>query len=135
MDTAAGSEWIGDDGRVERFPNGQFFEGLMRPWKGLHAIDTIRRDAALRGIDSTIHRVDEDRVTVTMGRGDLEIHYTVSLNRDWIESITLQRENRKGTLVFSYPAATSGSHTEPVLVPSTYHYDQPGDWWLAKLMD
>ncbi|NLH15913.1 MAG: sigma-70 family RNA polymerase sigma factor [Phycisphaerae bacterium] len=135
IDTAAGSERIGSDGRVERFPSGRFFEGLMRPWMGLHTIDRVRRDAALRGIGSDIQRVDEDLTTVTVRKGDLEIRYTISLNRDWVESITLQRGNRKGILTFSYPSSSSDSKTEPTLIPSSYYHDQAGEWWLMEILE
>lgn len=134
IDTSAGSERIGPDGRAERYPSGRFFEGFMRPWMGLHSIDRVRRDAALRGIGSDIQRVDDDLTTVTIRKDDLEIRYTISLNLDWVESVTLQRGNRKGTLTFSYPASSSDSKTEPALVPSGSYHEQAGEWWLMELM-
>jgi hypothetical protein len=134
IDTAAGSERIGADGRVERYPSGRLFEGLMRPWMGLHTIDTVRRDAAMRGIGCDTRRVDEDRVTVTMKKDKLEIRYTISLSRDWIESISLGGGSQ-GTLSFSYPANPNDRATEPAMVPSTYHHDQTDGWWLLQLME
>ncbi len=135
IDTASGSEWIGADGRVERYPSGRLFEGLMRPWMGLHAIDTVRRDAAVRGIGADTRRVDEDRAAVTIKKDKLEIRYTISLSRDWIESITLGGGGSQGTLTFSYPADSNDRATEPAMVPSTFHHDQAGDWWLMQLME
>jgi hypothetical protein len=35
---------------VARYPGGSLFQGLGRPWSGLHTLDTIRRDAAGAGI-------------------------------------------------------------------------------------
>jgi hypothetical protein len=134
IDTAAGSEWIGADGRVERYPSGRLYEGLMRPWMGLHAIDTVRRDAAMRGIGCATRRVDDDRATVTLETDKMEIRYTISLSRDWIESITLGRGGSQGTLTFSYPANPNDGATEPAMVPSTYHHDQTDGWWLTQLM-
>jgi RNA polymerase sigma-70 factor, ECF subfamily len=135
IDTASGSEWIGADGRVERYPSGRLFEGLMRPWMGLHAIDTVRRDAAMRGIGADTRRVDEDRVTITMNKDKLEIRYIISLSRDWIESITLGGGGSQGTLTFSYPADSNDRATEPAMVPSTFYHDPSDGWWLMQLME
>lgn len=135
IDTVAGSERITANGRVERFPSGRLFEGLMRPWMGLHAIDTVRRDAAMHGIGGDTRRVDDDRVLITLKKDHLEIRYTVSLSRDWIESITLVGGGIQGNLTFSYPANPSARATEPTLVPSAYYRDHTDDWWLTKLLE
>jgi len=48
-----GSEGVvqGKEGKaIARCAGGSFFEGLGRPWMGLHTIDTVRRDAAGRGV-------------------------------------------------------------------------------------
>jgi hypothetical protein len=103
----------------------------MRPWMGLHAIDTVRRDAAMRGIRAETRRIDDDLAAITMKKDKLEIIYTISLSRDWIESITLNGGGSQGTLSFSYPANPDDRSTEPAMVPSTYHHDQAGDWWLT----
>ena len=134
IDTASGSERIAADGRVERFPSGRLFEGLMRPWMGLHAIDTVRRDAAMRGIGGDTRRVDDDRVTIALKKDNLEIRYTISLSRDWIESITLVGGGIQGNLTFSYPANPNDRATEPTLVPSAYYHDQADDWWLTTII-
>ena len=133
IDTASGSERIGSDGRVDRYPSGRLFEGLMRPWMGLHAIDTVRRDAAMRGIGADTRRVDDDRVAITLKKDKLEILYTISLSRDWIESITLSGGGIQGNLIFSYPANPNDRATEPAMVPSAYYHDQTDDWWLTQI--
>lgn len=135
IDTASGSEWIGANGRVERYPSGRLFEGLMRPWMGLHTIDIVRRDAARRGIGAETQGIDEDQAAVTIKTDRLEIRYTVSLNRDWVDSITLRSGSIQGNLEFSYPGNANDRVTEPAMVPSTYYHEGLGAWWLTELVE
>jgi len=87
-----------------RYPGGSFFQGLGRPWTGLHTIDTIRRDAALAGIAFTTRPSDEQRVEIVLDGPRVRMTYRVHLHQDWIESIVFnQGDAITGELTFSYP--------------------------------
>jgi RNA polymerase sigma-70 factor (ECF subfamily) len=55
------------DGKlIATYPVGSFFKGLGRPWMGIHAVDTVRRDAAEKRIRfSTRESNNKQRAEVT----------------------------------------------------------------------
>lgn len=83
----------------------RLFEGLGRPWTGLHTIDTIRRDAAAAKIPFATRRLpDRERVEIVLDGPKTQLTYRVHLYQDWIESITLRRGGAVvGELTFRYP--------------------------------
>lgn len=93
---------------LTRYPRGSFFAGLGRPWKGLHSIDTVRRDAASERIrfESRYTRgTSEAEVKVFGGRG--EMVYSIDMFNDLIESIEFDfaagdGQEHGGVLSFSY---------------------------------
>jgi len=78
------------------------FAGLLRPWMGLHTIDTVRRDAAEKQI-SFATRYDESRgkAQVTLKDRDMRIVYTIDMEQDVVESITFSSD-MGGQLQFDY---------------------------------
>ncbi|MBN1764066.1 MAG: RNA polymerase sigma factor [Sedimentisphaerales bacterium] len=69
------------------YPSGSFFKGLVRPWMGLHTLDTVRRDAAEQGLDFATQIDDQGagKVTITNNKGRLT--YFIDMESDVIEKI------------------------------------------------
>lgn len=124
------------------YPRGSFFEGMARPWMGLHTIDIVRRDAALRQVDfQTRLSHDRNRSQVMAFSGNFRVVYTIDMNKDWIETISLAVQQPSGEwtdtglLSFSYeqhlPAQDLGVNARSVqgrdVAPS------PGIQWLMTL--
>ncbi|MBN1125613.1 MAG: RNA polymerase sigma factor [Sedimentisphaerales bacterium] len=90
------------------YPVASFFEGFVRPWAGLHTMDTIRRDAARRQIWFK-SRVSEDETIgqVRLECGSGSIIYTIDMERDLLTQIDLEwtdttGSKTSGTLNFTY---------------------------------
>jgi hypothetical protein len=82
--------------------------GLGRPWTGLHTIDTIRRDAAEKGMAfSTGQMADESKVEVTVEHGSTKVGYTIDMEGDVIERIGFSGVHT-GEVVFEYLADVDG---------------------------
>ncbi|MBN1816085.1 MAG: RNA polymerase sigma factor [Sedimentisphaerales bacterium] len=79
------------------YPPGSFFEGLMRPWAGLHTIDTVRRDAARRQIWFK-SRVSEDETIgqVRLECGSGSVVYSIDMERDLLTQIDLEGTDATG---------------------------------------
>jgi RNA polymerase sigma-70 factor (ECF subfamily) len=121
-----------------RYPGGSFWQGLGRPWTGLHTIDTIRRDAARAGIAFTTRpQPDGQRVEVVLYGPEVRLTYCVHLYQDWIESIRFDKEDVTiGEWTFRYPAPDEADpHRLPV--PSPPHGQSrisgPKGLWLMRL--
>lgn len=87
------------------------FKTLARPWMGLHAIDTVRRDAAKEQIKfETRHTPPGNKARVILTKKtektQLQLVYTIDLEKDVIDKITFssdsQGRSRAGELRFSY---------------------------------
>jgi len=124
---------------LARHTAGSFFQGLGRPWSGLHTIDTIRRDAAMAGIAFTTRALpDGQRAEVLLNGPQAKLTYRVHLYQDWIESITFSKEGVTiGEWTFSYPAP---GEADPhwLTVPSSPHSRRtqttlPHGLWLLRL--
>jgi hypothetical protein len=124
------------------YPRGSFLEGLARPWMGLHTIDIIRRDAAARQVEfQTRLSHDRNRSQVMAVSDNLRIVYTIDMNQDWIESISLAVQQPSGDwkdtglLSFSYDQLSSPQDhridTRPVQGQETD--SPPGIQWLMTL--
>jgi RNA polymerase sigma factor (sigma-70 family) len=123
---------------LARYAGGSFFQGLGRPWSGLHTIDTIRRDAALAGIGFTTRLLpDGQRVEITLDGPQVRLTYRVHLYQDWIENITFSEEGEDfGDWTFSYPQPDEvDSHrlTVPSLLRGDRGQNPPTDLWLMRL--
>jgi RNA polymerase sigma-70 factor (ECF subfamily) len=140
LDTGSAAEIRDGSGAIlAHYPGGSFFQGLGRPWSGLHTIDTIRRDAALAGIAFTTKALsDGQRVEIVLNGPRIRLTYRVHLYQDWIESITFSKEDVTiGEWVFSYPAPDEAD-PHRLTVPSLPHSRRAGasvphGLWLMRL--
>ena len=87
------------------YPGGSLFQGLGRPWSGLHTMDTIRRDAAQARIAfTTVPLSDGRRVEIVLHGPQVRLAYRVDLYQDWIETVVFIKEDMTiGEWTFSYP--------------------------------
>ncbi len=106
LDTPVAAQVQHPSGAVlARYPGGSLFQGLGRPWSGLHTIDTVRRDAARAGIAfSTLPLSDGRRVEIVLHGPQVRLTYRVHLYQDGIETVLFSKENTVvGEWTFSYP--------------------------------
>ena len=75
-------------GRTTFYSAGAFFDGLSKPWMGLHCIDSIRRDAVLNGMTFDTQLLSGSLCKVSVIHENGIIEYTVDLHEDLIDSIT-----------------------------------------------
>ena len=81
---------------------GRLFKGLGRPWMGLHAIDTVRRDAAAKEIPFETHLIsDGTKAEVKLAAGESGLRYIIDMDKDIVERIIYSGE-KQGELVFTY---------------------------------
>jgi RNA polymerase sigma-70 factor (ECF subfamily) len=99
-----GASVCDSDGKVTAvYPAGSFFKGLARPWMGLHTIDTIRRDAAIQRLwfeTKVDSKAAKSEVTIFANQG--KIIYTIDMERDVIDKVTIELGGSGGQLRFSY---------------------------------
>jgi len=126
---------------VARYEPGSFFKGLARPWMGLHAIDTVRRDAAEQRIwFETKHARGSDKAEVVVDCGQIDLVYTIDLGTDVIDEIAFWAGNdKRGQLSFSYLQNIEDVDDE-FATPRTTSYRRPrrqgkGLLWLAQLTE
>ena len=126
---------------------GSFFEGLGRPWMGLTAIDTVRRDAAGRRIRfHTVESDDRQHYEITLSRGsgyaETSVVYVIDAERDVIEGIMLSNygggEDRAGMISFEYLEevdGVEGEFDEPqgTIAGAMSGGKKPGGLWLMDL--
>ncbi|MHC4166994.1 MAG: RNA polymerase sigma factor, partial [Planctomycetota bacterium] len=122
------------------YRGGSFFKGLARQWMGLHTIDTVRRDAAEKGIWFETRYLPDDRFAqVEMDCEGVKVAYKIDLQADVIDEITFTTDRGEaGNLKFSYPSIevagrefsrpdTPGRRTSPKA--------NPGLLWLVQLVE
>lgn len=122
------------------YPPETFFTGFGRPWTGIRAYDTTRRDAAKERIPFTNKRQDEEASVVVMKK-PARIEYDIDMYNDLIKTITFYNadDTVSGQFVFHYaqelddlggnlkkPILPEWAATEPVLRP---------DYGLFGLLD
>jgi hypothetical protein len=142
----AGAEagvYDGKGNAIARYEGGRLFEGFPRPWMGLHAIDTVRRDAARRGVwFQTKQRDQSGKVNVEISFESLKLVYEIDLATDVIDRITFFEKNNgdqdaKGEVRFSYLMEippTSDDFAAPRPTSSaTRRWDRLGNFWLVNL--
>jgi RNA polymerase sigma-70 factor (ECF subfamily) len=131
-----------NDGDVAALKNSNgraaFFDGLSKPWMGLHCIDSIRRDAVLNGMtfDTQLLSGSLCKVSVICENGIIE--YTVDLHKDLIRSITFLDASGEtcGHIAIEYtedtPEGYKGFRTSSleISVPVT----KAKKYWLAELV-
>ncbi len=142
VDTGAEAKTYDATGKlIANYKGGAFFQGLARPWMGLHTMDSIRRDAALNQIPfRTEYEPGRDTAQVTLDFGQNELIYTIDTQKDVVDSIALGANgNRRGKLEFTYLqdiTEDAGDFASPRQEsPPKWQRDQLGIMWLIKLMD
>jgi RNA polymerase sigma-70 factor (ECF subfamily) len=128
---------------LSKYPGGTFLEGLPRPWMGMHALDSVRRDAARHRIAfmTRSHR-DERYVTVVLRPTDsptTSLEYTIDVETDIVSRIAFQAHHQDaGEMRFTYLQEIDGVPTcfDPPLVsdsPSERPRNKITDLWLISL--
>jgi len=145
VDTPRGAGRYDRSGRaMERLPGGSFFQGLPKPWTGLHCIDTIRRDAAQQRLRfETDRQADGSHVKVIVHATPVGLVYTVDMQTDIVETIELfeampVEANRIGQLSFTYlqeiPERADRSFDAPRVPKSAATASESlGLLWLTQL--
>ncbi len=145
VDTPSGARIYDAAGLIAaEFPGGSFFQGLLRPWTGLHCIDTIRRDAAEQRLNfATTYDGEADSVRITVQTEDLTLVYTVDLLADVIETIACNPTSKErpfsSELHLSYRQELSADEETSLVPPadvrpSSIERRQIGMRWLQRLM-
>ena len=130
---------------VQYYPSGTFFVGLGRPWTGIRAYDTLRRDAAMERIPFTAKRIEENatvKLHRQLGSAVYEITYFINMSQDTIHGIGFTRKGKNptsGKLTFTYAQELTdlpGTFEQPIL-PAADRTDQtenqPRHWLLTLL--
>ncbi len=124
---------------LTKYARGSFFQGLSRPWMGLHTIDTIRRDAAERQVPfQTTMLSDGKDVQVTVIHNPARLVYTIDLETDVVKSIGFfVGQNPVGQLDFEYLQELPAARSE-FLAPRAANYrgslsQDEGILWLMRL--
>ncbi|MBP8303998.1 MAG: sigma-70 family RNA polymerase sigma factor [Phycisphaerae bacterium] len=131
-----------DGGGQSVFPAGSFFQGLPRPWEGLHTVDVVRRDAAEQEVwfkTTPGPRAGQVQVDVDLSTS-LRAVYTIDLDTDVVDRIDfLQGDQSVGRLVFTYLQDITGlgrqfspPQTRLAQGPQGQHM---GLLWLGRLAD
>jgi hypothetical protein len=87
-----------------RYPRGNFFKGLSRPWMGLHVLDSVRRDAAeQRTRFETVLLPGGRQAEVTLLSDRTRLVYLIDVEADLVRQITMWiGATQVGTLEFEY---------------------------------
>ncbi|MBE0536565.1 MAG: RNA polymerase sigma factor [Phycisphaerae bacterium] len=131
-------------GVLTTYAEGSFLSGLARPWMGLHAVDTIRRDAAEQRICfETRYTQGRDKAEVTLLFANGKAVYTIDMRADVIESIALVFRDRggaeqRGILNFTY-TDTIDDVKDELIAPRASRYVSArgfdGPLWLLKFAE
>jgi RNA polymerase sigma-70 factor (ECF subfamily) len=119
---------------------GSFFEGLPRPWMGLHTIDTVRRDAAELEVsfETKLDR-EAERAEVMLSAEQGRLVYTIDMEKDVVERITISAGDQVvGELTFSYLQDINQfgyEFTEPQIGRryGSLRRKSPGILWLLQI--
>ncbi|MBN2137439.1 MAG: sigma-70 family RNA polymerase sigma factor [Sedimentisphaerales bacterium] len=126
---------------IKEYIGGSFFQSLPRPWMGLHAVDTVRRDAARADASFSTEFIRRDNTAkVTVRTDRIEMVYTIDLLKDVVESIAFSRNGvPEGMLEFAYLQDIEEAAKDFVSPrqesPPKWRRDRLGILWLANLMD
>jgi RNA polymerase sigma-70 factor (ECF subfamily) len=129
---------------IAAYKAGTFFQGLLRPWMGMHTIDIIRRDAAWRRVAfKTRPARNEKDVIVSVYYEDkhvnTELVYRIDMEKDTIDNIRFKaRKMNIGSLTFSYLQdieQAGDEFIEPAISKSPEVPTRPGAGilWLVDL--
>ena len=89
VDCPSGTTIRRANGKQIAFAAGSLFEAFSRPWMGLHSIDTVRRDAAQRGIwFETEYSPPDLHAKVELHGRSGNIIYKINMERDLVEEMS-----------------------------------------------
>jgi hypothetical protein len=153
IDSTAGAVILDQQDKViASYPAGSFFKGLMRPWYGIHTIDTVRRDAVESRIPFKLENInfqgyDYEKRVITLydapGFKGLQFSVAIDIDKNQIDKIEFRqpaaggKTSQIGSLEFTYPvhADPNAPIAEmPEIKPGRAAKD-PGIAWLFKLAD
>lgn len=126
-------------GILARYPQGSFFKGLSRPWMGLHALDSVRRDAAeQRARFETQILAGGQLAQVTVVAQKTQLVYRIDLEADLVRQISFSVGGAPaGTLEFEYLQdvnVPAGEFAAPAARSErTTPRDSAGILWLVRL--
>jgi hypothetical protein len=121
------------------YPQGSFFEGLSRPWMGLHTIDSVRRDAAEQRMPfETQLLAGGQQAQVTVRSDNTRLVYLIDLEADLVRRIDLIVGNAQvGSLEFEYLQDASVGSNEftapPIRNERVSLRNSAGLLWLVRL--
>ncbi len=97
-----------------KYRPGSFFSGLSRPWMGLHAIDTVRRDAAKQRAPFETRLMAEGRqAEVAVTSDKTKLIYTIDIEADLVRRIDFTVDGiPTGVLEFEYLSDVSANSSE-----------------------
>jgi hypothetical protein len=126
---------------LSKCASGSFFKGLSRPWMGLHAMDTVRRDAAARQMPfQTVLAPDGRTVQVTVIQGQTRLVYAIDMDADVVKSISFfTGQAPVGQLDFEYlqdlPQVRSNFIAPRIASYRGSLSEDAGMLWLTRLVD
>jgi len=147
VDTSTGAFACDQEGRIiARYPSGSFFNGLARPWLGLHCVDTIRRDAARQELAfQTQYDARAGHATILVESEPTTLTYTIDMEKDLVERLELnssQTSNGRSTageLTFTYfpdDDSTEARFPEPrVAAAGAVSSGLHGMLWLLDVLE
>jgi hypothetical protein len=145
VDTREGAVLYGRDGRVmAQYAPGSFFKGLARPWMGLHAIDTVRRDAAAQQLPFDTQYDGRAYAQVTIQAGPMTLAYSINMEKDVVERVEFRRAGANaaaslsGELTLDYLQDLDGTPTEfaepRAITGGVRRPNTRGMLWLTQLL-
>ncbi|MCP4453919.1 MAG: RNA polymerase sigma factor [Planctomycetes bacterium] len=124
---------------LKQYRGGTFFQGMARPWQGLHTIDTVRRDAAKQQIVFDTELPNEsDTAVIRLDCGSVHMAYRILMQADLIGEIAFSlSDGAEGTMRFAYPLELEESNQSAIRSNTSFRTPPrnrgPGMTWLVEL--
>jgi len=140
VDTDSGAYAFDESSKaLVRFRSGSFFKGFGRPWRGLHTIDTVRRDAAeQRVLFKTEIGEDRSTGTVELDLDPYTVVYTIDMNADLVHRIDIyEGKTGVGKMIFTYLASlpeSGDSFGRPKPASRGMTHSGIGVDWISRLV-
>ena len=123
------------------YPPGTFFNGLARPWLGMHTVDIVRRDAAAQKVKFiTTPPAQNDELAdyslcITFIDKPAKLDYKVSYFSDLLNEIVFYANDKEiGQMNFEYTIDNEAIKNRPQ-IDSGKKIRQLDGLWLMKLAD
>ncbi|MCD4831254.1 MAG: sigma-70 family RNA polymerase sigma factor [Anaerohalosphaeraceae bacterium] len=148
-DSPAGASVVDSSGEVIRsYAGGAFFKGLLRPWFGMHSLDTIRRDAAKSFVPFKVQNLSSENTTLTLYNVDgykaLQIVYSLNVDKNQIRNMQFDHiadghVTNIGQLNFAYPKKPEDINTAVDIAEfqtsAAAKQQHSGILWLFELIE